>query len=138
MSNDSLMAVDHIGYAVRDMQAAKEKFEALGFTFSLEVADELRKVNVCVASTGDFRVELLAPLEGQKSPIDSYLNKIGSTPYHICYRVTDMAESITRLKEAGFTLLGEPLPSVPLHGDVCFLYANEIGLIELISYGEKG
>ena len=136
MSISSLTAVDHIGYAVKDMKQAKKKFEALGFIFSDEKEDELRSVNVCVASKGDIRIELLSPVEGKRSPVDSYLNKIGNTPYHICYRTVDIDTTIEDLQKEGFTLLRRPAPSIPLGGDVCFLYSADIGMIELISYGD--
>lgn len=137
MAVSSLTNVDHIGYAVNDMKEAKGKFETLGFTFLLEKTDELRNVDVCVAVKNDIRIEILAPSEGKKSPIESYLNKIGSTPYHICYKTENIEETINELQNEGFTLLGKPAPSVPLGGDVCFMYSNVIGLIELISYGGK-
>lgn len=137
MKIESIKEIDHIGYAVRDMGEAKKRFEALGFTFSETQADEFRNVNVCVAtSLNGIRVELLSPLETKKSPIDTYLNKIGNTPYHICYLTKNITETISALQSEGFTALGVPLPSVPLGGNVCFLYSNEIGLIELIEYGE--
>ncbi len=130
----SIKGVDHIGYAVKDLVSAREFFKALGFDFSVEEEDLLRSVNVCVASDlRGSRIELLAPAK-EKSPIDSYLKKIGPTPYHICYETDNMDDSISELTKIGFTLLSKPEISVPLKGSVCFLYEAEIGLIELIKY----
>ena len=73
----SIKGIDHIGYAVKDLASAREYFKALGFDFSVEEEDLLRSVNVCVASDlRGSRIELLAPAK-EKSPIDSYLKKIG-------------------------------------------------------------
>ena len=131
----SIIGIDHVGYAVNDLNEAKERFEALGFSFSDDVIDELRDVNVSLGTNPEgFRVELLSPVEGRKSPIDGFLRKTGPTPYHICYKTSDIDESIAALKENGFTLMSTPAISVPLKGDVCFLYSSEIGIIELISY----
>lgn len=80
------------------------------------------------------RVELLAPLEGDKSPVDGYLNKVCSTPYHICYEVTSVNDAILELKAIGFIVLEAPVESIPLEGMVCFLYSADMGLIELIDY----
>lgn len=70
---DSIIGVDHIGYAVKDMDAAKEYFRILGYTFTEDTVDEYRKVNVSVGKMGECRIVLLAPLEGVKFPVDGYL-----------------------------------------------------------------
>lgn len=130
---DEIAEVDHIGYAVRNMASARALFCALGYKFDSECVDELRKVLVAIGQSRDgYKVELLAPLQGIKSPVDGYLQKIGSTPYHICYRVTNMDLAILALQNKGFTLMGYPAPSIPLGGNVCFLYSDEIGIVELI------
>ena len=131
---DSVLYVDHIGYAVKDIESSKKIFNSLGYEFDQNRVDEERKVNVSVGKLGSYRVELLAPLDGVNSPIDGYLSKVGSTPYHICYVVSDMNNTIEELKEIGFTQIGYPSPSIPLGGNVCFLYSNEIGMVELIKY----
>lgn len=131
---DSIIGVDHVGYAVKDMDNAKKLFCSLGYEFCMNQVDETRKVNVSVGKMGGQRVELLAPLEGEKSPVDGYLNKVGSTPYHICYAVSDMNKAIEGLADIGFTQMGYPAISIPLGGDVCFLYSDEIGVVELIKY----
>ncbi|MBR1635124.1 MAG: VOC family protein [Lachnospiraceae bacterium] len=129
------MGVDHIGYAVKSISQSKEQFAALGYFFDDEKPDILRRVNVSVGKNGGVRVELLSPLNtADKSPIDGYLDKIGSTPYHICYEVSDIDKAISELQEIGFTVLGSPAESVPLEGTVCFLYSTDIGLIEIIDY----
>ena len=130
----SILSVDHIGYAVKEMASAREQFMALGFTFKDEKVDELRNVNVSVGENQGIRIELLSPVKGERSPIDGYLQKIGSTPYHICYRVDNMDTAIEELRYQGFTLMGYPDCSVPLGGKVCFLYSSELGIVELIDY----
>ncbi len=131
-----ILGIDHIGYAVIDMGAARRVFSVLGYGFSEEVIDDRRNVTVCMAENvhGGVKVELLAPVPGRRTPIDGYLKAMGSTPYHLCYKVDDMEMSVARLQETGFTLLCEPALSVPLGGDVCFLYSMEIGMIELIEH----
>ncbi len=133
----SIVGVDHIGYAVKDIMHSRDVFIALGYVFDEVKADEYRQVNVSLGENGGVRIELLAALDKEKkSPIDGYINKVGSTPYHICYEVNDIQDAITELQNIGFTMLGNPTESIPLGGIVCFLYSSEIGLIELISYME--
>ena len=44
------LEIDHIGYAVKDMQSALRAFSLLGYTFSPIKPDEYRNVNVCVGT----------------------------------------------------------------------------------------
>ena len=133
----SIIGVDHIGYAVKDMKSAREQFSALGYEFGEEKPDEHRKVRLSMGQMGGVKVELLAPLNNEKSPVDGYLSKLGSTPYHICYEVCEIDGAVSELQDKGFTILGVPAYSVPLEGTVCFLYSPEIGLIEIIDYSSK-
>ncbi len=132
----NVLGIDHVGYAVKDINHAKEKFKVLGYQFSESKVDDLRRVNVSIGRVGAFKIELISPIE-IVSPVGGYLSKVGSTPYHICYSVNDIDESISKLCSQGFTQLGKPDLSVPLSGIVCFLYSLDIGLIELIEYHEE-
>lgn len=48
----SIIGVDHIGYAVKDMKSARELFSALGYEFGEEKPDEFRKVSVSMGQIG--------------------------------------------------------------------------------------
>lgn len=63
---------------------------------------------------------------------------MGSTPYHLCYEVADLQRSCKALLECGFMQLSEAAPSVPLGGVVCFMWAEPLGVIELIQYPAAG
>lgn len=133
-----ICGVDHVGYAVRDLEEGKTRFTNLGFVFHENQEDLLRNVDIALGVNEDgFRVELLAPAKDKKSPIDGILSKIGAAPYHICYEVRDMDKAISFFQEDGYMLISAPAASVPLSGTVCFLYCPEIGIIELIEYGGK-
>ena len=43
--------IDHIGYAVKNMETALKTFRLLGYDFSDIKVDEYRKVNVCIAKS---------------------------------------------------------------------------------------
>ena len=129
------MKINHIGYAVKDMDAAIQIFQKMGYEVVKKGIDEIRHVEVAVAEMGGGgKVELLSPMNNEKSPVDNYLSKIGSTPYHICYEVDDMERCVQELQDIGFTLIGRPDVSLPLEGTVCFMYSEIIGLCELINY----
>ena len=82
------MKIDHIGYAVRDIDKAIKTFSALGYNFGEVVNDTERNINLVFGEMDGYRVELVAPL-GKPSPVDTHLSKIGPTPYHICYKSND-------------------------------------------------
>lgn len=134
---DYIENIDHIGYAVKNMENAREIFCSIGFELSENKLDKARAVNVSLGKwgcVGGIKLEILAPIDGIQSPIDGYLSKLGSTPYHICYKVSDINKSIFEFQKLGFTLLSYPAQSVPLGGDVCFMYSPIVGIIELIQY----
>ena len=126
------MKVDHIGYAVKNIDKAKKPFEALGYEFGSTIKDTARNVNLCFGELDGYRVELVAPI-GNGSPVDMHLSKIGPTPYHICYKSDDIEADIERLKNNRYKV------SVPLatavafdNRRVVFLYSLAAGLIEIV------
>lgn len=132
----TILGIDHVGYAVKNLHSAKKYFGALGFEFGIDIEDVLRSVEVAVGQNcAGGRIELIAPVGDRKSPIDGYLQKMGSTPYHLCYNVENMEKTVEELLEMGFTMLEVPAPSVPLGGMVCFMYSCETGILELVDYG---
>lgn len=128
------MKINHVGYAVKDMDASIRLFQKMGYEVVKKGIDDIRHVKVAVAEMGAVKVELLSPVDNIKSPIDNYLSKIGSTPYHICYEVDDMERCVQELQDIGFTLVSRPDVSLPLKGTICFMYSEIIGLCELIKY----
>lgn len=128
------MKIHHIGYAVKDLEAAAVVFEQLGFTSGEIVQDSGRNIQICFMSTpGGGYVELVAP-EGPSSPVDGILKKAGSMPYHICYETSDIDMEISALTENRlFTLIQPPAPAPAIGGNrVAFLWNRAVGLIELV------
>ena len=126
------MKVHHIGYAVKNMSQAKEKFLQLGYQEEqAAMCDEIRNVEILFLKNGELRVELIAPLEG-KTPVDTILKKNGSIPYHICYVTEDLDKELNCL-EREWRVVEQPMPAPALfHKRVAFLYNKEVGLIELL------
>lgn len=126
------MRVDHIGYAVKNMKKARETMEMLGFAFGEVFEDAERNIDISFGIMDGYRVELVAPRDGG-SLIDSYLQKNGSIPYHICYRSDQIEEDIQKLLANRFRI-SVPLASAVAFGGkrVVFLYSLSIGLIEIV------
>ena len=87
------MTIDHIGYAVKDIGKAKKPLETLGYVFEETVEDLDRNIYLTFGEMDGYRVELVAPIS-EDSPVDMHLTKIGPTPYHICYKSTNIEKDI--------------------------------------------
>jgi methylmalonyl-CoA/ethylmalonyl-CoA epimerase len=142
------MRVNHIGYAVQDLSKATESFLRLGYRMRQEETED-RSRNVKISFLSDpngVMVELIAPLNAnpngdpfENSPVGSWLQKNGNSPYHICYDSEDILADIAALKEQGYLLVTRPLPASALGGkQVAFLYGKYVGLIELVEKEKVG
>lgn len=124
--------LDHIGIAVKSIDAARAIYEDLGLTVDHVEAVDTQKVRTAFLSVGDANLELLEPTSGE-SPIAKFIEKRGEGIHHICLRVEDIEAELARLKERGYRLINEsPVPGA--HGcRVAFLHpaAGNGVLIEL-------
>lgn len=124
--------LDHIGIAVRSIDAARAVYEALGLAVEHTETVETQKVRTAFLSVGDANLELLEPSSAE-STIAKFIEKRGEGIHHICLRVDDIEAELARLKERGFRLINEaPVPGA--HGcRVAFLHpaAGNGVLIEL-------
>ncbi|HET8798162.1 MAG TPA: methylmalonyl-CoA epimerase [Thermoanaerobaculia bacterium] len=123
--------LDHIGIAVRSLDAAKI-YEDLGLTIDHVEVVETQRVKTAFLSAGDTNLELLEPASPD-SPIAKFIEKRGEGIHHICLRVENIEAHLERLKAAGYRLVNEaPVPGA--HGcRVAFLHpaAGNGVLIEL-------
>ena len=128
------MVVDHIGYAVKNIDSARETFVSLGFVFESIIEDKKRNLYIQFGKNGDYCVELLSKLDPNKeSPIDSFIGKIGPTPYHLCYKSGNLDFDIDKLKKIGFRQITIADSAIAFEGRrVVFLYNSSLGIIELV------
>lgn len=127
-----MTTLDHIGIAVRSLEAGAKIYETLGLTIGHTEVVETQKVRTAFLSVGDSNIELLEPT-GPDSTIAKFIEKRGEGIHHICLRVDDIESHLERLKAAGYRLINEaPVPGA--HGcRVAFLHpsAGNGVLIEL-------
>jgi methylmalonyl-CoA epimerase len=123
--------LDHIGIAVRSLDAAKI-YEDLGLAVEHVEVVETQKVKTAFLSVGDSNLELLEPV-GADSAIAKFIEKRGEGIHHVCFRVDDIESHLAALKAKGYRLINEaPVPGA--HGcRVAFLHpaAGNGVLIEL-------
>lgn len=129
-----LQKVNHIGYAVRDINKTAQYYVDAGWELSAIYEEDVQHTRIAFLTKDGFpTIELVAPLEG-KSPVDTFLQKIGCSTYHVCYDVDDIDEAVEDLFDEGFKPLFEPVPSVAMNGHkICYLFHLHVGLIELVS-----
>ena len=127
-----MTTLDHIGIAVKSIDAATKIYEDLGLRVEHVETVETQKVRTAFLSVGDATLELLEP-SAPDSTIAKYIEKRGEGIHHICLRVDDIDAQLARLKERGYRLINEaPVPGA--HGcRVAFLHpaAGNGVLIEL-------
>lgn len=99
--------IDHIGIAVKDLNAALKLYEdMLGLKcVETEVVEE-QKVRVAFLPTGDSEVELLESTSPD-GPIAKFIEKNGEGIQHIAFRVDNLEQRLAELKEKGVRLIDE-------------------------------
>ncbi|WP_371372065.1 VOC family protein [Sporomusa aerivorans] len=127
------MRMHHIGYAVTDIAKSIVEFNKLGFDVESEVFQDIdRKVALCFMRNGTNRIELVSPISND-SPVKNVLNKVGNTPYHICYISEDIAKDLKELATNKFIVIADIAPAIAFKGkSVAFLFKKDVGLIELV------
>ena len=133
MAGSNTFKIDHLGVAVRSLDAALAFYEnQLGFPVGLRETVEQEKVNVAMLPAGESRIELLEATEPD-SVIAKFIEKRGEGLHHVAIRVSDLAGAVARLKSGGARLMNEPRPGAGGHLYV-FVHPASTGgvLLELI------
>jgi methylmalonyl-CoA/ethylmalonyl-CoA epimerase len=118
--------IDHIGIAVKDIEATEAKYKALlgEGCFHREVVGN-QKVEVGFIKVGDIKLELVKALN-EESAIHRFIEKRGEGLHHLAYRVEDIYKALEILDEAGFRLIDKK----PRHGAmnklVAFIHPKEV------------
>ena len=83
----NLKTIDHIGYAVRDIEKTAAYYVAAGWTLSEIFNEEVQHTKIAfLTKPGMTTIELVSPLEGP-SPVDNILQNngeaAGQTVFHV-------------------------------------------------------
>jgi len=99
--------LDHVGIAVRDLQAALAFFRD-GLGLEVHASEEVgsQRVRAHVVPAGESALELLEAT-APESPIARYLDKRGPGLHHITLRVQDIASALDQLKRRGIRLIDD-------------------------------
>lgn len=127
--------INHIGVATKNYQETAAFYESVGYHEVVGGYDPFQNVyGYFYEAEGMPTIELLAPYD-EKSPINKILEKIGVTPYHLCYEINcSIEEAIKEMKGDRFMVIAKPTHSDNLKGRVCFLFHKDVGIVELLEY----
>lgn len=117
-----MLKIEHLGIAVRDLEAAEIIYEKLLNTKSYkreEVASE--HVITSFFQNGPNKVELLVATNEQ-SAIHKYIEKKGEGIHHVAFAVDDIYAEMERLRSEGFVLLNEQPKRGADNKLVCFVH----------------
>jgi len=137
------VVLDHIGIAVKDLQAALAFYrDALGLEIEAPEDVPSQHVRARFVPAGDARdrgagapgvkLELLEATSAE-SPIAKYIDKRGPGLHHVTFRVDDLRAALARLKAHGARLIDEE-PRPGAEGSlIAFVHPSATGgvLIEL-------
>jgi methylmalonyl-CoA/ethylmalonyl-CoA epimerase len=99
--------IEHIGIAVKDLEASNAVFEKLFGTPAYKMEEVGSEgVRTSFFKSGPNKIELLEATR-EDSPIAKYLEKKGEGIHHIAFEVEDIHSEIARLKGEGFIVLNE-------------------------------
>ncbi|HWF70705.1 MAG TPA: methylmalonyl-CoA epimerase [Mycobacterium sp.] len=132
-------AVDHVGIAVPDLDAAITWYhDNLGMiVLHEEVNDDqgIREAMLSVrgAPVGSAQLQLMAPID-ESSVIAKFLDKRGPGIQQLAYRVSDLETLTDRLRKQGVRLLYEAPRRGTANSRINFIHPKDAGgvLIELV------
>lgn len=123
--------VHHVGIAVQSLDR-KEFWD----TFLDVKADQVKeiaeqKTKIAFLPVGETLIELLEPLG--EGPISTFLEKRGEGIHHIAIQVTDIEDTLARMKAGGIRLIDE-VPKQGAEGKIAFVHPKSTGgiLLELV------
>jgi methylmalonyl-CoA/ethylmalonyl-CoA epimerase len=137
MGEHTVLAVDHVGIAVADLDAAIEWYaQTFGLVATHTETNEEQGVREAMLSApGDAgaAIQLLAPL-GEDSPIARFLDRSGPGIQQLAYRVADVDASCAALREKGMRLLYAEPRRGTAGSRVNFVHPKDAGgvLVELV------
>ena len=129
-----LSAIDHIGIAVEDLDAAVRLYrDTLGMPLVHRETVAEQGVEAVLLDVGESHLELLAPLSPDTA-VAKFLAKRGSGLHHVAYRVPSVDDTLTELANRGMQLIDQRSRSGIRGSRVAFIHPSSTGgvLTELV------
>lgn len=134
------MIIDHICFAVRDLQLSQRYWqEVFGYSpMTHPVENSRQKVRVVFLEKKDsLLVKLIEPLEGNIS-LYNFVDQGGGGFHHICFKCDNLNEQIQELNQKGVKMLAPPQPGEAFgNNDIAFFLAKNRITFEVIDTDVK-
>ena len=116
---------DHVGIAVRDLEAAMALFhDVFGVPKGEVMVLEDQGVKATLLPLGQTRLELLQPLSPE-SPVGRFIERRGEGLHHLALNVDDIDGKLRALADRGVELV-DSSPREGLSGAIAFLHPRSI------------
>lgn len=117
--------IDHVGVAVRDIQAALRFFQDNFGAPPSEVAElDDQGVRATLVQVGQTRLELLEPLN-ENTTVGRFIERRGEGLHHLALNVDDISGKLRILEARGVELLDRQ-PREGLSGDIAFIHPRAV------------
>ena len=141
-TDDLFTAIDHVGIAVPDLDAAIAFYErTYGMHLAHQETNEEQGVREAMMAVGDSgsHIQLLAPLD-ESSTIAKFLDRNGPGMQQLAYRVADLDAVSATLRERGMRLLYDAPRRGTSGSRVNFVHPKDAGgvLVELVEPAAGG
>ncbi|HPX37806.1 MAG TPA: methylmalonyl-CoA epimerase [Mycobacterium sp.] len=141
LANSLVTAVDHVGIAVPDLDAAIAWYhDHLGMILvheEINTDQRIREAMLAIPGGGETcaQLQLMAPLDDE-STIAKFIEKKGPGIQQIAYRVSDLDAVSDKLREQGVRLVYEAARRGTAHSRINFIHPKDAGgvLIELVEH----
>jgi methylmalonyl-CoA/ethylmalonyl-CoA epimerase len=125
--------LEHIGIAVRDLDAANRLFARLLGTAHYKIEEVASEgVRTSFFNVGGVKIELLEATNAE-SPVAKFIEKRGEGIHHLAFEVDDITRAVGQKVSEGFVSLNETPRSGADNKLVSFLHPRSAGgvLVEL-------
>lgn len=117
--------IDHVGLAVKDIQAALNMFQDVFGAPPAEIIDmQDQGARATLIQVGQTRLELLEPLTPD-SPVGRFIEQRGEGLHHLAFNVSDIAGKLKILAARDFRLIDRE-PRAGLSGTIAFVHPRSV------------
>jgi methylmalonyl-CoA epimerase len=125
-------AIDHLGIAVKSLDAAKQLYRALGLEVQAEETIATEQVRSAMLPVGSSRIELMEAT-AETSPVARFIARRGEGLHHVALRLADLRSTVERMRQAGVRFVSDEIKTIAGGHDYIFVHPGSAGgvLIEL-------
>lgn len=117
--------IDHVGIAVRDLEAALELFSSVFGAPRPEIKELADQgVRGALVPVGQTRLELLEPTAAD-TPIGRFIERRGEGLHHLAFYVDNLPGKLQIVADRGLQLIDRE-PREGLSGDIAFIHPSSV------------